>query len=72
MSSTIPAETLASARLTASAWGRAYIGVTMSTPDRASGGRWMVSRAIGVPHFSCQPVRWIAAVTEDGTVEEIN
>ena len=69
---TIPDTILSSARITASAWGAAYIGITRSVPcsrnDYAAGGRWHVTRDQSSPHYTGHPVTWLATVDEDGKV----
>lgn len=69
----IPDRILQSARITADAWGTAYIGITRSAPcsanDYAAGGCWHVTRDRSVPHYTGHPVTWLATVHDDGSVE---
>ncbi len=64
---TIPAHKLTSARITADAWGVAYIGITRGT-GHAAGGQWWVTRSQDNRHWSGQPTVWAARMAEDGTV----
>lgn len=71
----IPDRIIASARITADAWGRAYIGITRSAPcsanDYAAGGRWHVTRDRSVGHYTGHPIAWLAEVDQDGRITRV-